>query len=151
MATVNPNNGERLIGESRSPSSPSVAALLRGLFDDAGALARTEIELVRTETRANLRSAQHAVGAMATGAAVLHAGLLALVACAVIALDRYMERWLAALIVGGALTVIGLIMMLSAKRKISADLLKPEHTLNTLQTTEKFARHESSRAMEKWQ
>jgi len=129
----------------------SVVGLVRELVDEAGALARTEIELVRTETKANLSTAQQAVGAMAGGAAVLHAGILALAACAILALDRIWPSWLAALVVGGVLTAIGGALVAGAKQKIRADALKPRHTLNTLQRTADFMRDQKQRATEKWQ
>jgi len=137
-----------MVGE---PGGGSTFGLVRDLLRETEALARTEIELAATEAKENLNAAQRAAGVMASGGAVLHAGLLTLAACAVFALDLIWPTWQAALVVGLVLAGIGGAMMASAKSKMRPRALVPDHTMQTIRDTRQFMRRERDRAMEKWQ
>ena len=129
----------------------STGSLLRELVGEASAFVQAEVELVRTEMRQNLDSVKRGGASMATGGAILHAGVLALTACVIIALADAVPTWLSALIVGAALCAIGAIMVLAGKRKMQSESIKPERTIHSLKGTQHFMRDETSRAKEKWQ
>lgn len=136
---------------SSDVSSRSAVSLVRELFGEGAALMRAELALVRHETRENVDKAQRAVGAMAAGGVVLHAGVLALVACAILALDRIWPAWLAALVVGAIVCAIGATMLAVGKRKMKAESLMPGRAIHSMKDTTKFMRDETARATEKWQ
>jgi len=69
---------------------------------------------------------------MATGGAVLFAGILVLLQGAVFALAHIVSDWLAALIVGAAVPVIGFVMIQSGKKKLTPSALKPVRTQDSL-------------------
>jgi len=64
---------------------------------------------------------------------VLFAGLIILLMSAVYALAMLMAPWLAALIVGVVVMVIGVIMLQSGKKAFDATNFTPERTVNSLQ------------------
>jgi O-antigen/teichoic acid export membrane protein len=68
------------------------------------------------------------------GVAALAAGLLVLLAAAVLALATLMPAWGAALVVGGAVTALGVLLLMSSKAKLSRVNLKPEQTIDSVQS-----------------
>ena len=111
----------------------STAGLLSRLLDDAAALAKNEIALAKSELRGAIGDFKVGLASLAMAAVVLLAGVLTLVAAGVIALATVMEWWLAALIVGAALALIGLALVGVAKRNLASPDAQMERTQNSLQ------------------
>ena len=85
----------------------SAADLLRQLLGDVTVLFRKELALAASEVSHSVDEAKHGVQTMITGGAVLHAGVLLLLAAVTLWLATIMAAWLAALILGAIVTVIG--------------------------------------------
>jgi hypothetical protein len=77
------------------------------LWQNTEKLVRQELALASTELDSKLGRAKVELGAFALGGAVLYAGLLALVAAAILLLGHAVSLWLAALIVGAVVSGIG--------------------------------------------
>ena len=60
------------------------------------------------------------------------AGVSALLAAAILALAKVVEPWLAAAIVGIAISVIGFVLLQAARSKLRPSALKPERTSESL-------------------
>lgn len=116
---------------SREHGSESVTDLIRNLANDLSALLGKEIELAKAEVGESVSQVQTAVAAIATGAALAMAGLVVLLMSAVSGLSNVVEPWLAALIVGAAALLIGYMMVASAKKKMSANSMMPDRTLES--------------------
>jgi hypothetical protein len=121
-------------------SDRSMADLAKQLMRECEALARAEAALVKTEFGEKIADAQRSMAALVTGGATLAGGLLVLLFAAVVALDRVLELWQAAVIVGGSVTVIGAIMLASGKRGMSAQQLKPERTIEEIEQATGFSK-----------
>ena len=104
-----------------------VFALVRRLADEITTLFTKELALLKVETTNSIREAQAGIGSMAAGGAVLYAGFLFLLVSAFLGLSLVMDGWLAALIVGGVVAIIGAIMLASGRSKLKANSFKPEH------------------------
>ena len=104
--------------------------LLGEIVEKAGLLARKEVELAKTEVKADLQT--HIAMAKGFGAAAL-AGLLGinlLLVAVVMALAPYVTPWLGALILGGALLVVGgVVGYVSWTRRVSNPLALTRKTL----------------------
>ncbi|MDC6678956.1 phage holin family protein, partial [Leclercia adecarboxylata] len=72
--------------------------------------------------------------------AVLLAGFIILLMSAVYFLSTMMEPWLAALIVGVVVVVIGMVMVSAGKKKFEASSLKPDRTIHSLQKDKEAVR-----------
>src|SRR5689334_7618311 len=107
---------------------PTAAGLLGRLIEDVTALLRNEIALARAELMESGARALGGVGAVAVGGGVLLAGALTLIAALVLGLARYTEPWLAALIVGAVLAVVGYGMVNAGKRRLDPSSLKLQRT-----------------------
>ncbi len=110
----------------------SAMTLVRRLVDEVSTLFRQEIALASAEVSRSVSDAKAGVGSIATGGAVAFAGLLFLLAAAVLGLAKVMEPWLAALIVGVVVVVIGLILLKAGKSKLDPAALTPRRTHESL-------------------
>jgi len=81
-------------------NEPSVGALLGALARDTGDLVKQEVRLASTEFGAKITNAAQAVGWIAAGGAVAHAGVLALLTALIAALSPVVPVWASSLVVG---------------------------------------------------
>lgn len=138
---MNNPNQERVPNASREPrSDASVTALIRDLADDVTSLFSREIALAKTEMSQNLQEVKTGIVSSATGGMVLYAGLLVLLASAVIGLANVMELWLAALVVGGIVTIVGFAMLGAGKNKMDKAAMRPDHTIDSVKKTQHSAK-----------
>jgi uncharacterized membrane protein YqjE len=111
------------------PESRSVGELVRDLANDVTNLVRQELNLARTEAQDKLHQTIAAVVAMIAGALLAFAALIILLDALVYGLtEAGLERWLAALIVGGVVAIIGFILVRKGQKDLSATRLAPERT-----------------------
>ncbi len=157
MATMNPEEPrpETTVGpepERRHDGGEtrSMGTLVRELMGETTGLARAEIALVRSEMQENLAKVQRGATSMGAGGVLVHAGVLALVACGILLLSLVWAAWVAALVIGAGLAIIGAILLAVGKRKATTEAIKPQRTIKTVERTRDFVRNERSRAMEKW-
>jgi type IV secretory pathway TrbD component len=71
---------------------------------------------------------------------VLFAGFIVLLGAAVAALALVMDTWLAALIVGGVVALIGLMLLLKAKKSLNPESMVPNRTIESLKKDEEMVR-----------
>lgn len=116
---------------NREPSH-SIVSLLKRLTDELSVLFRQEMALASAEFTRSMRSFFIGVSSVAAGGAVLFAGLLVLLAAAVLGLSKWLEPWQAALAVGGAVVLVGIVMVLAGKKKLKPEELKPERSVSSL-------------------
>jgi len=120
-------------GEERLDQRP-VGGLLTDLVSQMTALFRTEITLLKAEMKDNVRSLSGALVSVAFGAALLMAALVVLVQAVVAAMVvAGMSAWLASLIVGAALGVIGALVLKGGADKLSLSEMTPERTVRQME------------------
>jgi predicted phage tail protein len=110
----------------------SLPELTRRLADDFKLLARQEAELAKRELTEKLSQAARQAVQLALGAGALLFGLLVLLAAGVLALATIMPAWAAALLIGGALSLLGIVLVLSGKTKLSRIDLKPQQAVESV-------------------
>jgi hypothetical protein len=122
---------------------------ISGLFADLARettnLARTEIELAKAELTEKAGQAAGGVVFLAVGGFIAYAGLLVLLAAAVLGLALVVEPWLAALIVGLVVVAIGAVVLMMGKKRLSANNLQPKRTMETLRDDKRWARSQLAR------
>ena len=107
----------------------SLADLLRDLAGETSTLLRQELSLARAETQDKLHQIIAVLVAMLGGALLAFAGLIILLDALVYGLvEAGMERWLAALVVGGVVALVGLLVAWKAQSDLSATRLAPERS-----------------------
>jgi hypothetical protein len=117
--------------ESANRASQSVATLVHRLCHELATLFRQELALVGSEMSRTLGRALTAASAVAAGGAVLFAGLLVLLAAAVLGLSQVMTAWLAALLVGVVVSVVGIAAVISGTHALP-ETWRPERSARSL-------------------
>jgi hypothetical protein len=120
----------------------SVASLLSDLARDFSLLIRQEVALAKAEASEKVGQLGMGIGMMAAGGFVAFAGLIVLMFAGVYALALVMEAWQAALIVGGVVTLLGLILVFVGKSKLSADKLTPQRTIQSIKDDARWAKEQ---------
>jgi len=128
----------------RPRSDRSIAALLADLANETGTLVRQEIALFKAEIGEKLGRLGMGTGAIAAGGLIAFSGWLALIAAAILGLAKVVAPWLAALIVGVVVLVIGAGLLFFGKSRLAADTLVPRRTLNSLREDEEWIRDQIS-------
>ena len=125
-----PNTDDRSTGE-----------LLKELSEQTSTLVRQELDLAKAEMAE--KGKQAGMGAGMFGGAGLFGllALIALTACFVMALDRAMVDWLAALVVAAVYAAIAGALALSGKSKVQeAAPAVPEQTVETVKEDVEWAK-----------
>ncbi len=119
----------------------SVGDLLKELSEQTSTLVRQELDLAKAEM--SEKGKQAGMGAGMFGGAGLFGllALIALTACLVMALDRVMVDWLAALVVAAAYAAIAGALALQGRNKVrEAAPAVPEQTRDTLKEDVEWAK-----------
>ena len=115
-------------------TSPSVASLLGGIVSDLQTLIRQEVTLAKTEAVREWDKAKTAARALAWGVATLAVGGLLLLLTVVSVLHEVagLPWWASFLIIGGAFTLVGLVLFYTGRNKAAQVHVVPPQTAETL-------------------
>lgn len=111
----------------------SFGQLLSQLATHSAALVRDEVALARQEMRESARSLRMGIVTLAIGALIGWIALATFAAAAVIGLANLMNPEYAALIVAGALAVVGGGVAMVGINRLKRTNLAPEQTMETLE------------------
>lgn len=126
------SDSNRSFDTNRTYERESWKDMAQNFYTDVSRLLEREGQLIRTEMNEKMTQAKAASIAMVTSGVVLFVGGLCLAATAIIVLDLFMPLWLAAAVVTGVLLVVGGIMFAGAKKKLNADDLKPNKSIQAI-------------------
>jgi hypothetical protein len=116
-------------------SDKPLSALFSELTNETVDLVRQEVALARAEMSKKISTAQTALTSVAIGAAILLAGLfiilLAVVNVVAMILPPDLAPWLAPLIVGVVIALIGYGMLKGGSHKLQPKNLVPERTVHS--------------------
>jgi hypothetical protein len=121
-------SGERIIIEqarTASLAAEPVRSLLRQLLKDLSTLCRQEMALAKADLSGSLCAARRSIAVLMVGGAVLFGGLLALLSAAILALGTIMPMWLAALIVGVTVVILGCVLLKVGQSGVGTARLTP--------------------------
>ena len=110
----------------------STPSLLRRLADDVGTLLAQEVALLKAETARSIGELKASTASIAIGGAVAFMGGFFLLLAVVYGLSNVVQPWLAALIVGGVVTLVGVIMLSAGRRKLEPAAVAPRRTAAAL-------------------
>lgn len=123
---------------------------LGNLFTDfrreISSLLQKEVDLGRAEINEKVSQVGSGLASLAAGAAVLLVGLLVLLNVVVffvaLFLPPSMAPWLAPLIVGGIVTIIGIIMVAKGRSNLKPDNLKTSRTAESIRQDSQLVREQ---------
>jgi len=120
----------------------SLAALISQLTFETTTLFRKEIELAKAEVGQKVSQAGSGLVEIGIGGGVLFVGIQALTAAAILALGLVVDWWLAALIVGVVVAVIGWMVLSRGLSHLKAERLMPHRTIGSLKENTIWAREQ---------
>jgi uncharacterized membrane protein YqjE len=136
------DNGRTAMGGAE----PALGDLFRQLAQDSATLVRQEMALAKAELRENVKSVARDTAKIAVGAVLASVGALVMVAFLVLLLgDVIGKYWAGALIVGVLFVAIGGFLAMGAVKRLKADSLAPEQTLQTLKEDKQWLQSETRR------
>lgn len=140
--TTRPENERPMTGDGGTEhyEGESVPGLFRKLANDVSTLFTQEIALAKAEMTSAVTDIRTGITSVASGGLVLYAGILFLLGGVMMLLTQWVSTMVAAFIVGGVVTVIGAIMLMVGKKKMSADSMKPDRTMDSLRKDTEFAK-----------
>lgn len=127
-ATIHPHTAR-----TEAEAGSSIVGLLGQLGRELPSLVTKELALAKVEISESINATKAGLMSLAGGGAVLLAGLIILLQAVVYALSQVMDAWLAALIVGVIVMVVGYVMVQGGKKKFAPSAFKPSRTLHSLQ------------------
>ena len=96
----------------------SATTLLGRLISAFTELVRNEVALAKAELSESSTRAKAGIVALIGAVSTLLAGALALVAAIILGLSKVMEPWLASLLVGVVISVVGLFLLRGARKNL---------------------------------
>jgi hypothetical protein len=114
----------------------SLTSLFSDLWRETTALVHEEAELAKAEVSEKVTQIGSGVAAIAIGGAIIFSGFLVLLAAAVGALYMVLDTdhriWMAPLIVGVVVLVLGFVALAIGRRELKARNLAPDMTLQSM-------------------
>jgi xanthine/uracil permease len=127
---------------SNTSADRSLGELFADLSRKTTQLVRQELELAKTEMTEKATEAGKNIGFLIAGGAVLYTGLLFILAAVAILLADVVPDWLAPLIVGLVVAVIGLVLVQKGRAALKQTTLKPEKTIESLKEDKEWVQQQ---------
>ena len=122
----------------------SLVGLFSDLWRETQTLVHQEAQLAKAELSEKVSQVTTGAGEIAAGGAVLFAGFIVLLFAAVGALQLMIPSehaiWIAPLVVGVAVMIVGYVVLSRGRKQLQADSMMPERTLQSLQRDARLAK-----------
>ena len=122
----------------------SLVGLFSDLWRETQTLVHQEAQLAKAELSEKVSQVTTGAGEIAAGGAVLFAGFIVLLFAAVGALQLMIPSehaiWIAPLMVGAAVMIIGYVVLSRGRKQLTADSMVPERTVQSLQRDARLAK-----------
>jgi xanthine/uracil permease len=123
----------------------SLGELFGDLARDMGVLVRQEVGLATTEVTHKATRLGQDLAVLAVGGLVAYAGSLAILAAIIIALAAAgLQWWLAALVVGVVVSIVGAVLVQRGVNALKHADLAPRETMETLKEDTQWAKEQMS-------
>jgi len=124
----------------------SLGQILRDLRDETSTLLRQEVDLAKTEMSEKAATVGSNLGSVAVGGAVAFAGALTLLAALTLGLislmsevmSRDVAMWLAPLLVGLVLAIVGYSLIKKALQALKQEGIAPKRTTQSLKENKEW-------------
>jgi len=117
----------------------SLGTLVTGIVADLQEVVRGEVQLAKTELTEDVSKLGKGIASIAVGALIALVGFIFLMLGVTYLLNKSLEMWISAGIVGVVLLIIGIIAALAGKKTLSAASMKPDKTIESLKEDQEWA------------
>ena len=126
-------------GGTNQSNPEGLGSLVTGIVEDLQGIVRGEVLLAKTELKEDVSILGKAAGSLVAGALVGLVGFIFLMLGVTYLINKSLELWISAGIVGLALLLIAGILVMSGKKAMSAASLKPTETMDSLKEDQEWA------------
>jgi hypothetical protein len=134
----------QLVENNQAPGDDrSLGELFAELSRETSTLFRQEVALAKTEMTQKATRAGKDIGFLVAGAAILYAGLLAIIAAIIIALGHAIPMWSSALLVGIVIIAGAAFLVMKGINDLKRADIAPTTTLNTLKEDATWAKDQT--------
>ena len=123
-----------------SKDDRSLGELFSELAQDTSTLVRKEVQLAKTEMSQKASRVGKDLGFLAAGAALAYAGLLAIIAGAIVLVGQVIPMWLSAFLVGLVVAAVGYFLVRRGLEALKREDLAPRQTIETLKEDGQWAK-----------
>jgi uncharacterized membrane protein YqjE len=125
--------------ETLSQGANNVGSMIGGIIEDLQGIVRGEVQLAKTELKEE--AGQMGKGAGMAGAGVFFGliGFIFLMLGVTYLLNKWMQMWIAAGLVGLILVIIAAILVMNGKKQISDASLAPQKTIDSVKEDKEWA------------
>jgi hypothetical protein len=127
----------------QSRDGRSLGELFSELAQETSTLVRQEVNLAKTEMSQKASTAGKHLGVLAAGGALAYAGLLAILAGIIALLNDVMPLWVAALLVGIVVAIVGYLLIRKGLDALKREDFAPRETLETLKEDQQWAKDQT--------
>jgi len=120
-------------------SGESLGTLVGGIVEDLQNIVRGEVQLAKTELKEDAGALGKGAGMLVAGAVVGLVGFIFLMLGVTYLLNKSIQMWLAAGLVGVALLIIAAIVAMVGKNQMSAANLTPRQTIESVKEDQQWA------------
>jgi hypothetical protein len=120
--------------------SKSLGELFGELARETSTLIRQEVQLAQAEMTHKAATFGKNMAFVVVAGCLAFVGFQALVAAAILALAQVMDAWLAALIVGGVLAAIAVVLLVKAIGAMKNEGAAPKQTIETIKEDVQWAK-----------
>jgi hypothetical protein len=127
----------------QSRDGRSLGELFSELAQETSTLVRQEVNLAKTEMSQKASTAGKHLGVLAAGGALAYAGLLAILAGIIALLNDVMPLWVAALLVGIVVAIVGYLLIRKGLDALKREDFAPRETIETLKEDQQWAKDQT--------
>ena len=134
---------DSLSGRSADTSN-TLGDTVTGIIEDVQNIVRGEVQLAKTEIKEDVGKLGKALGMIGAAAFLALVGFIFLMLGVTYLLNKSLEMWISAGIVGLALLIIGAIIGVIGKNQMQDANMVPDKTIDSLKEDKEWASHQIS-------
>ncbi len=137
-----PFDGDATAGRSTTNGGASLGDTVTGIIEDVQNIVRGEVQLAKTEIKEDAGKLGKALGMIGAAAFLALVGFIFLMLGVTYLLNKSLEMWISAGIVGLVLLIIGAILGVVGKNQMQEANLVPDKTIESLKEDKEWASHQ---------
>lgn len=134
-----PIDGSESLNQNPAATGESLGDTVTGIIQDVQNIIRGEVELAKTEVKEDVGKLGKAAGMIGAAAFLALVGFIFLMLGVTYLLNKSLEMWISAGIVGLALLIIGAILGVVGKNQMQEANMVPDKTIDSLKEDKEWA------------
>lgn len=137
-----PTDGPGNFAGQSADTSNTLGDTVTGVIEDVQNIVRGEVQLAKTEIKEDVGKLGKAIGMIGAAAFLALVGFIFLMLGVTYLLNKSLEMWISAGIVGLALLIIGAIIGVVGKNQLQEANMVPDKTIESLKEDKEWASHQ---------